>query len=97
MPDIERVILLSLVVFRISELFAIDEGPFEIFSKLRGWAMVHHYKFYEGLICRYCNGMWFSFLLVPILSIDTPATNVILYILAASGLQAIFIKLFGRE
>jgi hypothetical protein len=59
-----------LAVFRLTELFTVDEGPFHIFSGLREWSLRHAHEgktqetLAEALTCPYCLSIWFSFLIL---------------------------------
>jgi hypothetical protein len=60
-------IISSLAVFRLSELVAYDEGPFEIFKRIRN-LFRHGSQIDKMLECIYCNGIWWSLLLTIFLS-----------------------------
>lgn len=68
MSNFFLLIISSLAVFRLSELVAYDEGPFEIFEKIRNLfpsgSMID-----KMLECIYCNGIWWSLLLTIFLSV----------------------------
>ena len=60
-------IVLTLATWRIASLLAIEDGPDQIFAKLRHWAGVRydeHSQPYgetelaKGLLCLWCNSVW---------------------------------------
>jgi len=62
-------VVISLSVWRISSLFAREDGPFDVFARIRSFAGVEYDKesemfstngFSKGLICVWCNSVWFS-------------------------------------
>lgn len=94
MPDWFNLLLLTLACYRLSQLIAIDEGPLEIFFKLRDRLGAYDLRpdgqaktnIGRGISCPYCVGMWFALLLAVVkvgLSVD-----VILWLLAIAGGQA---------
>jgi len=99
-----RLSMLVLAIFRLSELFAIDDGPFDIFLRLRSWLNKAPFEpitlrrtLADGLACRHCNGVWFAFLLVPLYLLNNNIINVGILILGVAGLQSIIVNKFGRE
>ena len=61
--------LVSLAVWRVSSLFAREEGPFDLFLRIRLLAGVKFDKSSEeigtnwlskGILCVWCNSIWFS-------------------------------------
>lgn len=64
-------ILLTLAVWRLSSLFANEEGPHMLFHKIRKSAeryerksrWFRHSRLAHGLTCEWCNSMWFGALL----------------------------------
>lgn len=69
-------VVLALCIYRVTELFVYDTGPFDIFVRLRTWTGMYNYDewgiAYErasrfqkliggGLSCPYCFGVWLSF------------------------------------
>jgi hypothetical protein len=99
-----QVILYALGAFRLAELFVIDDGPFEMFAYLRGWA--NRAPFNNGirrnlanvLTCVHCTGLWVSLALGFVYHFTNESTVVfsILFALAVAGLQSLFSGNFGR-
>lgn len=56
-------LVIALATYRLSSLFATEEGPFNLFSKIRAWTYGHARKLHEGLTCMFCNSVWFGVLL----------------------------------
>lgn len=88
-------LLLSLAVWRLSSLFAREDGPYDIFIKIRLKAGVSIDEFGEeystnmlskGLLCIWCNSLWFS----SIVSLFA-SRNVIGYIFNTLALSALAI------
>ena len=68
-------VILSLAVYRLSVFFIYDDGPFDVFQRLRervgilyydnGDVIEESYKGFAGLLsCIYCLSVWWSLLLV---------------------------------
>jgi hypothetical protein len=75
-------LLYTLVSFRLSEMFVIDDGPFDIFTNLRGWFNRAAFdnslrrNIANALMCVHCTGIWISFALGFIFYL---ANNVFVY------------------
>lgn len=73
MNSLFKFLIAVFAVFRLTELFTRDEGPYQMFSKLRIWSLQNAHKsetrqtIADGLHCPYCLSVWLSFiiLLVP--------------------------------
>ncbi len=61
--------LVSLAIWRVSSLFAREDGPFDLFLRLRMLTGVEYDKSSEeigtnwlskGILCVWCNSVWFS-------------------------------------
>lgn len=60
-PSIEELLIVSIIVYRISTDFAEMDGPFNLFSRLRGAAMYNEHVsdwVVEGLNCAVCVSFW---------------------------------------
>jgi len=87
----------ALAVYRIAELIAIDDGPWDLFLRIRDWA--GSYDLGEDgrpkralgrfLKCPYCLGIWVALALAPVVLIPSPL-DWILIILGLAGAQALF-------
>ncbi len=88
-------LLLSLATWRFSSLLADEDGPFEIFEKIRTFLGVRTdpktgKQFFmnsiaKGVVCVWCNSIWFGGLLALLLD----NTSVIMYLLHVLALSAI--------
>ena len=66
--------LIVSAVWRLSAMLANERGPFAIFEKLRRQSalLTKHNRFcrafhlYEGVLCEWCNSVWFGSLIVPL-------------------------------
>jgi len=93
-------VLYALVAFRVAELLVIDEGPFEIFTNLRGWFYRPNerglrHTIGEALVCVHCTGLWVSFFLTFTLPYRS-FVEFIIYFLAIAGLQSLLAGNLGR-
>jgi hypothetical protein len=97
-------IIYALTAFRISELFVIDDGPFEIFLSLRGWANRAPFdnslrrNLSNVLSCVHCFGFWVSLLfgVVFYFSNDVTVVDAVLFALGVAGFQSLLANKFGR-
>jgi len=64
-------LVISLAVWRISSLIANEDGPFDILERFRGAIGIVYDEFNnrsgnntfaKGVMCIWCNSMWFSFI-----------------------------------
>lgn len=88
-------ILLSLAVWRLSSLLAREEGPFDIFIKicLRLGVVINEYgtevatgNISKGVLCIWCNSVWFS----AVLSIPV-SRNIFVYVVNTLALSTMAI------
>lgn len=98
-----RLAIITLAAFRLSEMFAIDDGPFCLFLKLRMWlAKSPPYDknlkqtLSQGIQCRHCNGVWFAILLTPFAYYPNHWADIIITAIAIMGVQSILVNKFGR-
>lgn len=88
-----RILLAILAVYRVSELFSLDDGPYKIFDRLRKWAGRSSYKsethrtFADLLHCPFCTGVWFSFLVLPLLLLPTVPGDIFILGCGIAGAQ----------
>lgn len=100
-------IVLSLAVWRLSSLFAAEEGPWEIFEKIRQFSGVKYkevppYEMYgtnvvsRGLICVWCNSIWIGLLATILYAISTD--TIYLFIpFSLSGVAILLDRLLETE
>lgn len=92
----------SFACFRLAELVAVDDGPFDILAKARAWFGAYdldddgHPKMSigRGIICPYCVGIWIAAALA--LMLWPVGWMTILYALAIAGGQAFLQHTGGR-
>ena len=69
MADFIMFVIISLAVWRISSLLAREDGPFDVLARIRAFVGVEYDAesemfgtngFAKGLICVWCNSVWFS-------------------------------------
>src|SRR5512136_2345787 len=91
--SILHLLILSLACYRLSELFSSDIGPYEIFVKFRHWAGVRYddhsepygtNEFSRGLLCVWCNSIWFGIVITVLYVI---LGNILVYILLPLALS----------
>jgi len=67
MSTIDRILLLGLITWRVTTLITVEEGPFEIFARLRDFVGVEYDEFSNcvgkwvlprALCCHWCASMW---------------------------------------
>jgi len=81
-----RLVLAALAVYRLAQLIAIDDGPGQVFRRLRG-------RFVTGgmadlVHCPYCLGVWFAALLAPLVLWPCGVGDVLLIALGVAGAQS---------
>lgn len=97
-------VLAALAAFRLAELVAIDEGPFDMFYELRSWANdcpINNRNikrsFSNALTCVHCAGMYFALFIVIAYVFSPKITALIIFPSAIAGLQSIIASRFGRQ
>jgi hypothetical protein len=92
--DVMRFLLVCLATYRVSELFSLDNGPYDIFLNLRKWLGVRAsegsatWRTLADLInCPFCLGIWFALAGVLLLIWHTRYSDLILIWLAIAGVQ----------
>jgi hypothetical protein len=102
MPDWLRLVLAVFACYRLSELITIDDGPGDMFLRLRAWFGAYNLgedgqpstSIGRVIICQYCVGIWIAAalsFLFPV-SLMTP-----LYWFAIAGGQAFLQSVGGRN
>ena len=100
--DVVRWVLAALAAYRLSELVALDVGPFRIFARLRGWAGCHpsdliRENLGELIHCPYCLGVWFGLFCALLALWPTLGGDVILAAFGLAGVQAVLTCLGARN
>lgn len=92
--DIFYFVLAALATFRVSRMVALEEGPFSIFTKLRGrfpqtgWVG-------RGLACPMCISFWVALVFAPLVVQPFQPGLYIVVFLALSGAAVIIYRLVG--
>ena len=101
-------LLYVLVAFRLSEMFVVDDGAFDMFANLRGWfnrALDDNSlrrNIANALMCVHCTGIWVSLALGIVYYLTNNGAGVavfdaILFSLAVAGGQSVLSAAFGRS
>jgi hypothetical protein len=70
MQNLLSILIVSIAVWRISSLFAVEDAPFSVFSKIRLFLGNNRQKsviyktLFEGIKCKWCNSIWFGVITV---------------------------------
>lgn len=92
----------ALAAFRLSELVVLDNGPFDVFFHLRGWANKPPAGTWlrgtlaDLLGCVHCTGFWMAILIGIAYLSEIDILNGIIFWLAIAGLQSILAGRLGR-
>ena len=95
MTDALRIALAALATYRLAQLFTIDDGPHDIFFRLRAWAGVYVYgedgrpatNWGRLWACPYCVGMYAALFLAPFIMWPTRPGDYLLVVLGLAGAQ----------
>lgn len=77
MDNISLFIVLAFATWRLSSLFAREDGPFRMFVEIRKFIYVRTvYNLWRGLFitlndgihCMWCNSVWFGLILSPLIA-----------------------------
>lgn len=80
-----RLLLAAFAVYRLAQLVAIDDGPGDVFRRLRA-----HYLtgFMAGLVhCVYCLGVWAATIVAPLVLWPNAVSDAALVVLGLAGAQ----------
>ena len=104
MESIARFFMLVLVSYRVSEIISVDDGPYDIFLRLRvGSARmaVQGSNFWRNvsnlLHCPFCVGIWISFIISPFYFIRGTFMDFIFLAIAIAGAQCFMEGLHPRK
>jgi hypothetical protein len=97
-------VLAVLAAFRLAELVAIDNGPFDSFYELRSWANdapMNNRNFkrtlHDAIVCVHCAGLYFAILIVIGYLIWPKVAALVIFPLAIAGGQSLIAGRFGRQ
>lgn len=95
-------ILICLANWRLSNLFANEDGPFDMFARFRKLCdylcstnkIIGASKINEGIQCEWCNSLWFSILLVLLYQAEKKSMTLfeLFTIILAVSTVTIFLK-----
>lgn len=92
---IVRFFLVALAVYRLAWMLAREDGPFNIFERVRCWLGKRAgagkglgWTIAELFNCVHCLGFWLAFLCAPTIIRPSAVTDIILLVLAIAGLQS---------
>jgi len=95
MPELLRWVLGAFACYRLAQLLAIDDGPFQAFARLREWAgcgEIEGVRICTGLgcllSCPYCLGVSMALLCAACCLWPHRGTDVLLAVLGLAGAQA---------
>lgn len=84
--------LIALACYRLATDLAWEDGPFEVYAGLRGWAVqtfgAHHW-IADGLACPICLSFWFA----PLMLVLWPWAPLLVAWLAVAGVAAFLARL----
>lgn len=93
-----RILLAGFAVYRLSELFVLDDGPYFIFRQFRRWLGKRaagsatnstSYMLAQLFGCPFCLGVWLAALFVIPIMLPNVVTDIILVWLALAGFQTL--------
>ncbi len=96
MPELVRWLLAALTCYRLAQFMAIDDGPCDVFLRLRDWAGASTYG-QDGrpatslgrlVSCPYCIGVWAAVLCAAAALWPTMVGDLFLAALGLAGAQA---------
>jgi hypothetical protein len=100
--NVVGLIVCGLASFRLAELVVVDDGPFDVFMNLRGWASrpptdTRIRGTLAGILnCVHCAGLWLAIVTGILYATGNDILHLVLFILAIAGLQSILAKHLGR-
>ena len=96
------VVLLSLACFRISKAITREDGPMDIFSRIRflTGTSAHESKLKKSIAdlvsCPYCIGIWIAFLLWYVYILIPRVSLLLIVPFALAGIQSIIMDISDR-
>lgn len=100
-----KVIFLVFFVYRISQLIAIDDGPFDVFLRIRKCLGVLSAREPDSIFkltlaklvnCPFCLGVWFSALAYLLYPIDNILVDFIVGVFGLAGMQTLLENITSR-
>lgn len=100
-------ILGGLAAFRITEMLVVDDGPYDIFARFRGYVsqvsvpLPEKSKVLTNISsvfqCVHCMGLWVSIPIIVTYYIHNFYTAAFILYFALAGLQSVLARRFGRS
>lgn len=86
-------VVISLAVWRVSRIIAMEDGPFNVFDAIRLRLKVHEGRTWiqKGIVCIGCISFWVG-MLAAVAFVDGPWWGVILHGLAFSAVSVILMR-----
>ena len=81
-----RILLAVLACYRLAQLIAVDDGPWDIFVRLRSIRIGVLHRLFG---CPYCLGVWFAALMGLLLCWQNSVGDMVLLILGIAGGQTL--------
>lgn len=95
-----RVVLAILSTYRIAELIAVDDGPFDIFKKIRclynDGSQGIKLSFSKLVNCPFCIGVWIAFVISFVVLFPSIGGDFVLLFLGIAGGQTLLESLSKR-
>lgn len=95
LPFEVRLLCAALTVYRLAQLFSLDDGPFAVFERLRRWSRARpaawggvRWSVAEWLACPFCQGVWWAAITLPLLVWPTVGGDLFLLWLGLAGAQS---------
>lgn len=95
--NIEWLVMCALATYRMSQLLAVDEGPYGVFAEIRDYARVMYakdssklwYNISTLIECPYCNGVWFGAMCALFVLSGVYALQAFVFVMAIAGGQSV--------
>ena len=93
-----RFLLAALALYRVAMMLTLDDGPFGVFDRMRLWLGKRaadrdshglRWTMAEISNCPHCVGVWLALLFAPMVIWPNKITDIIIIILALSGMQSL--------
>lgn len=85
MPDWLRLLLAIGLVYRVAHAIALEDGPFDVFSRLQAWVGGGKNWIGRGLSCPLCVSWWLAVAAVALLAPATWGEAILLWGGVAGG------------
>lgn len=95
MPDWLRLLLAIGLVYRVAHATALEDGPFDVFSRLQAWAGGGKNWVGRGLSCILCVSWWLAVPAVALFLWPTPLGDAVLIWGGIAGAVVVVHKVVG--